>query len=446
MTKTSRQIFENHFQPSALKEVIDTYLSPSSARGVDGTNYDHFVDRANDETNLISSRALTGPYSFSPFRQKLIVKDAESPPRQVSIPTIRDKIALRALNNFLSEIFYEARPQHSHPVISTAIKSIDEAASDDSFIKLDIKSFYDGIQHESLLKNLRRKIRSTEPIKMIASAITTPTGSNISESKVNTVGVPQGLSISNILASIYLQSIDEKYQFMPGLAYHRYVDDILCIAPSSKAHSISTAISKDLKSKKKLNTHSVGSGKSMIVPISDGVEYLGYSFKGGCVSVRKATEKKLLPSLMRIIHSATKKDLPRSIWRINLRISGCRFNGSNIGWVFYFSQINDIQLLARMDAQIKRAIRRRFGSAEYGSCKRLVKAYHEAKYNHQSGRYFYNFDTIDRANMIALLERLFPGRLSSLEEKSESEIRKIFNRAISREVREMERDTLGDFS
>lgn len=446
MKPTSRQVFLKHFAPESLREIIDLHLAPSTARGVDGTNYERFIEKQESEVELISSRAISGNYHFSPYRQKLIIKDAKSPPRQVSIPTIRDKIALRALNNFLSELYHDARPQHSHPVISSVISSIHVASPGDAFIKLDIRSFYDGINHKVLLGNLRRKIRSDEPIALIEAAMTTPTGATVSEKEINQVGVPQGLSLSNILASIYLRDIDKKYEAMTGVTYHRYVDDILCIVPSANAESIAKSISGDLLKRKKLKSHPIGSGKSDIFPISESVDYLGYCFSGGRVTVRKSTEKKLLSSLMRIIHSANSENLTRSLWRLNLRISGCRINQSNVGWIFYFSQINDLKLLSRVDAQVKKSIKAKFGEVEYSKCKRLIKAYHEVKFNLKDSGYFYNFDKYSRAMMVELLTRVFPGRFYNLDVKSDADIQRIFNRVVTREVREMERDTLGGFS
>lgn len=149
---------------------------------------------------------------------------------------------------------------------------------------------------------------------------------------------------------------------------------------------------------------------------------------------------------MRIIHSATIDSLDKTIWRINLRISGCRLNESNVGWMFYFSQINDKVLLSRIDAQVKRAITNKFDAATYNKCKRLIKSYHEVKYNYQDSKYFYNFDKFDRSEMTALLNKVFPNRFSNLDQRTDAEVRRIFNRVVTREVREMERDTLGAFS
>lgn len=446
MIRTSSEVFARHFSEHILQEIVDDYLKEGVARGVDGTSYDGFIAKRDHEIGLISRRALSGSYRFSPYRQKLILKDASSAPRQVSIPTLRDRVALRALNNFLAEIFHECRPQHSHPIITSVLRSVSEMRDDECFIKLDIKSFYDSINHDILLSAVRRRIRSDNPIRILSSALKTPTGTIVASGGVNEIGVPQGLSISNILSALYLKSIDEKYHSMLGVSYHRYVDDILCIANANEAEYIAGDIKRRLKREKKLSCHALGTGKSMISRVGSDVQYLGYLIGTQKVSVRTATEKKLMTSIMEIVFGATPDSVDRAIWRVNLRITGCRFFQSNVGWMFYFSQINDISLLKKMDVQIRSAVVRKFGVDVANRVKRLVSAYHQIKHNHRDSTYFPNFDTFSRDQKIAHLELLAPGKFRDLEAKTDAQISRIFGSSVWREVRRMERDTLGAFS
>ncbi len=76
-------------------------------------------------------------------------------------------------------------------------------------------------------------------ISLVSKIIKNPTiefGMKKDESNLeNTKGVPQGLSLSNILANLYLRDFDNKMKTFEQdnssgvLAYHRYVDDILII-------------------------------------------------------------------------------------------------------------------------------------------------------------------------------------------------------------------------
>ena len=136
-----------------------------------------------------------------------------------------------------------------------------------------------------------------------------------------------------------------------------------------------------------------------------------------------------------------KRDCP-----VNLRVTGCKISGTNVGWIFYFSQIDDLSLLSKMDAQIRAAVIKRFGEPAAGAVKRLLKAYHQAKYYHRDSNYYPDFGTYDREEMVRHLELLAPGRFRNLVDKTDLEIRRIFSSSVWREVKRMERDTLGNFS
>ncbi|MCE2918710.1 MAG: reverse transcriptase domain-containing protein [Acetobacteraceae bacterium] len=418
-----------------------TYLAPDIARGVDGANFENFSSNKGAELSIINRKVLSGTYKFTPFREKLILKRANQIPRQVSIPTIRDRVTLRALNNFLADVFPDARPMHSHHTVSAAIQSIGQAGPHHSFIKLDIETFYDDINHDLLLENLYAKACFSPFLELVRSALSTPTGLTLAARQSRSKGVPQGLSVSNILASIYLKEIDDKYKDYRGIQYYRYVDDILCIAPTEHAKRIAAEITSDLLQNRRLTVHKLNGGKSAIFSSSARIEYLGYVFEGKIVSVRDNSVQKLLNGLMRMVHTTEEAGLLRTIWGMNLRISGCQYQGKKIGWMFYFSQINDLSLLAQIDSQLKKAMQWKFGHDKVEQCKRLLKTYYEIKYNLRDTAYIPNFDITSDIEKERVLERIDPNRkytAKTLQEK--------FDRLINREIRDMERDTIGALS
>ena len=437
MRKTSADNFKHHFSMESLESIVKSNLRAGLARGVDGVSYDRFMSSKNEHLNLINRKVLNGSYGFTPFREKLLLKGAHQAPRQVSIPTIRDRVTLRALNNFLVDTFPQARPTHSHHTVSAVIRAIRDSGPNQSFIKLDIKTFYDDIDHKILLKNLGSKIRFQSAHKLLHAALTTPTGTSVADDEKRVKGVPQGLSISNILASIYLMNIDRTYNAHPDLSYHRYVDDILCVAPSETAADFFKDIQSSLEKKKRLVIHKIGSGKSAILQSTERLDYLGYSFFGKNVSVREKSIQKLLNSLMQIIHTTKESSLKRSLWRLNLRISGCQYQKNKLGWMFYFSQIDDLSLLVRIDAQIRKAFIRKFGAEKAKECKRLIKAYHEIKYNLKRTHYVPNFDVITHADKRAILDVVEPKR-----SYVDNQVEAAFDRLIAKEIRDMERDTI----
>ena len=74
-------------------------------------------------------------------------------------------------------------------------------------------------------------VRKKEILHLLKDAISQATLAKPSGGKKSyqTKGVPQGLSISNILANIYMAPIDCKYSKKSSYKYYRYVDDILIL-------------------------------------------------------------------------------------------------------------------------------------------------------------------------------------------------------------------------
>ena len=443
---SSKLIFNSSFSPENIKEVIESRLSAHTARGVDGVGFSTFSEVVDQQVAFISSKATNQLYKFSPYREKLILKGAGSLPRVVSVPTIRDRVTLRCLNNFLCLVFPECKPPHAHPVVTKAIRNFANSQAADAFIKLDVKGFYDNINHKILIQQLRRRIKHEPAISLILAALTTPTGATVKEAKRNLLGVPQGLSISNILASIYMLDVDLTYGSKLDLDYHRYVDDILVKTSSTEAEAISLQIFKHLKKSRKLTIHPLGSGKSAIYNFGQSVSYLGYKFNGHSVSVRDESVKKVMTSIMKIVMGIRETNVEKSLWRLNLRISGCRIEGSNVGWLFYFSQINDHQILFRLDKQIKERLRRIGRPELYSRCKSFIKAHREIKYNSTNTNYVFDFDQFSRVQMLDAIYLIKPSLSGKLDNKTDSEIKYIFFKTMYREAREMEKDTLGSFS
>ena len=73
----------------------------------------------------------------------------------------------------------------------------------------------------------------------------------------NTKGVPQGLPISNILASIYLLEFDKIYKTNTCISYFRYVDDILIFTSNKNKKKIKESIEDNIENKFLLELNAV---------------------------------------------------------------------------------------------------------------------------------------------------------------------------------------------
>lgn len=442
-------LFRSNFGRAHLRAIFDEFIAEGSAVGRDGVSVDTFADRLDDEITIILRKVNSCTYEFTSYKEKLISKGATKPPRQLSIPTVRDKLVLK----FLAELLTQIYPNHVSRVPHSTIKQVHQVSSvcphSHSYLRLDIQSYFPSIDHKILMRILRRKIRKREILHLIENAIKTPTGRKKLESNLNAVGVPQGLSISNILSSIYLEDIDNRLRAVSGCEYFRFVDDILMIGPDAAVKDLGQSVPALMKSKRKIECHKVGKGsKSVIVPLPDGIDYLGYRYCISQIEVREASFKKMFLNVMKLIsamkYAGNKGPL---IWKLNLRISGCHFQGRKIGWLFFFAQSNNTKQLKQLDAFVVQNASKHLAPGDMVRLKRFVKAYHEIRYNADESSYFPDFDNLDdeqkKQQIGVLMPRMTRARLDLM---MTDELDQLFRKCISREIADLERDMMEAFS
>lgn len=429
-----------YFENEYLKDLYLKYITLSSATGIDNMSHKLLWPILEQQLLIINKKVSTGTYVFSKYKLKLISKGRGKSPREISIPTLRDKIALRALCDLLQKKYSGFLENNQPQVIVKKIKNDIFLGPYDVFLKFDVSNFYPSINHEILMDKLKHKIVNESILKFIFSALTSPTVSRSSkQDKKNNVGVPQGLSISNVLAAIYLSEIDVFFKERDDLSYYRYVDDVLILCKNEESNDISSLVIEKFKSLDLIIydplTHPEKSAKGTL---SDGyLSYLGYSFQGGVISPRSGSIERLRESLMAIFTGYKHSNL-KSVsfleWRVNLRITGCIFEGKSKGWMFFFSEINNENLLHEIDFFVKKACVR-FGVKI--KLKSLVRTHFEIKYNRFETKYIPNFDTYVEADKVYILNNYFN---KSTENLTSLEIDYHFRKRISRQVKDIETD------
>lgn len=99
---SASKIFKSLFKKQRLIDVFSDHIAGSAAVGLDRIRPIHFQKNLTSEVSGICERVMAGTYKFTSFKQKLISKGANSLPRVISIPTVRDRITLRVLCDFLN--------------------------------------------------------------------------------------------------------------------------------------------------------------------------------------------------------------------------------------------------------------------------------------------------------------------------------------------------------
>lgn len=365
----------------------------------------------------------------------MVNKGKGKPPRDLYIPTIRDRLLLKAMNNFLSKIYEAEIDQKMPQMVIRDVKNILESNKYDSFIKVDIKSFYPSINVDILFRIIKKKVRGQVFIRLLKQALNPKNAQG--SSKID--GVPQGLSISNTLAYIYLIDIDCYFNLLDDVEYFRYVDDIFILCKKSDSVEIIADLMRLFESKK-LTLHPIekSGSKSKFGSISlDTFDYLGYMFSNGKVTVRNSSVNTMRIGLVEIFTAykyATNKNPDFLRWRLDLKISGCIHEGKMRGWLFFFSQINDLSLIYELDHFVKILSHKFKVESILPTTKKFSTAFFEITHNLSRTKYIPNFDKFSHEEKVKVLESYFKFTCSGL---SEEEVDYNFQKRIKKQVNKL---------
>lgn len=464
--------FHELFSINNLKKISDENIQHFTAVGIDKMDYDNFTDQQSEITGNISRKVNDGSYEFTRYKEKLILKDRYSLPRCISIPTLTDRVCLKACHEYLNAKLSDFGVERL-PLPQESIKSVSEALDDnefDYFIQLDISDFYGSINHFLLFNILKSEINNTIFLDLIKKAIENTTGNDDPCSiNKNIVGVPQGLSISNILAHIYMVYFDNKYKDDNRLFYTRYVDDILIFCNKTEKKQILKDLIYDLERNHmlSLNLNKFREGKID----ESSFRFLGYCNKKSndnsqLLSVPKSKVVKLQD---RIMAKITKYKKTRNVkkgdgypkyptaqkilvFELNLMISGAiskkidkeTTKVRRYGWIFYYSQLTDLTILYELDAFIHKKLDKILDNNErnqvFRNLKSFSRAYYETRFNLANSKYFLMPDEFNLAKQKKFLRETY--NLTIKSSATEKEIEKLFYRYCYKRIRDENEDVL----
>jgi len=231
----------HHIDLAWLHEAYDQ-TRKDGAVGVDGqTAADYEANLMGNLQDLLD-RAKSGTYVAPPVRRVHIPK-AGSPheTRPLGIPTFEDKILQRAVLMVLEPIYeadfldvsYGFRPgRGAHGAIGSLWQHATKMGGD-WVVDVDLRKFFDTIDHGHLREFLKRRVRDGVILRLIGKWL----NAGVLEDGVLTTpeqGTPQGGVISPLLANIVLHYVlDEWFQKevrprLKGAAFLiRYADDFV---------------------------------------------------------------------------------------------------------------------------------------------------------------------------------------------------------------------------
>lgn len=202
--------------------------------GIDGESLEMFERNREDNLYKLWNRMSSGSYMPPPVRRFEIQKKGGGT-RPLGIPTVTDRIAQMVVRQHLEpkcevmfhENSYAYRPNRSaHDAVRMAQRRCLEYSW---VIDLDIKSFFDTIPHELLMKAVKRHTEQSWILLYIERWLKAPVQLANGEIEARTRGTPQGSVISPLLANLFLHYTFDEWmkRNISYCPFERYADDAI---------------------------------------------------------------------------------------------------------------------------------------------------------------------------------------------------------------------------
>ena len=322
----------------------------AGAAGIDRMTVEEFERREDELVKLIHDKLEDGTYRFKPARRKLIPKKGSSKKRKLGIPVVMDRIVSQSMNLTFEGIyapgftesnfgFRRGRSQHG------AIKHVQRVVVDgyDWCASIDLKSFFDEIPHDLILKLIRGQIADEGLVTLVARALKAGV---MVEGKLEktTKGCPQGSPVSPMLSNIVLNELDHELE-KRGHRYCRWADDFLVLLKSERAAMrVMDGIVKYLEEELHLP---VNTEKSEVARVKD-VTFLGFQILRGKIRVSNDARVRFKDK----IRELTRRNNPLSMYQ-NIQ----ELNKYIRGWVAYFGIQEFKTLFGEFDGWIRSRLR-----------------------------------------------------------------------------------------
>lgn len=281
--------------------VYEAYLrvkANKGAAGVDGQSVEQFEQDLKGNLYKLWNRMSSGCYFPPPVRMVEIPKPGGKGVRVLGVPAVADRIAQTvaalALEPEVEKIFhpdsYGYRPRKS--ALDAVAACRERCWHSDWVIDLDIKGFFDNLDHDLVLKAVAHHTDQKWILlyvrRWLKAPLQRPDGTLVARDR----GSPQGSAISPLLANLFMHYALDAWmgREFPAVRFERYCDDVVIHCHSEEqARQVRDAIARRLARCGGLQLHP---DKTRIVYCKDGkrrgsYDYTSFTFLGYGFRVRK---------------------------------------------------------------------------------------------------------------------------------------------------------------
>jgi len=332
--------------------------SNNGSAGVDGMSVKELYEYLSNNRESIESKLREGKYLPQAILGVEIPK-SKGKTRLLGIPTVVDRLWQQAVAQVIAIKFemefedysYGFRPnRNAQQAVLKAQEYINSGYQ--HIVDIDLKNFFDEVDHCTLLQLLYRKVKCPITLRLIRKWLRAPiliNGKLVKRRK----GVPQGSPLSPLLSNIMLNELDKEMEEQ-GLRYVRYADDFSIYAKSKQtARKIGNSIYLFLKNKLKLPINREKSGIRKPVNFT----ILGFNFvptyiKGEKGKYQLVVSEKGWKSLKQKLKTITRKTTPCTF---NERIQ--RLKEVQRGWLGYYRMASIQIKLYNLDGWLRNRLR-----------------------------------------------------------------------------------------
>lgn len=366
----------------AVFEAWKKVRANKGAAGVDEVSVAGFEEGLENNLYKLWNRMASGAYFPPPVRRVMIPK-ADGGERPLGIPTVGDRVAQMVakacLEPLVEPMFHP--DSYAYRAGKSALDAVGQARQRcwryDWVVDLDIRGFFDNIDHALMLHAVRKHTNCKWLLLYIERWLKAPVMDEHGVEFSRERGTPQGGVISPLLANLFLHYVfdawmAEKY---PAIPFERYADDVVVHCKSeAQARFVLEKITQRL-SRCKLEAHPE---KTKIVYCKDDdrsggysnehFDFLGYTFRPR--GAKNQEGKRFVGFLPGVSPKALKRisaEIRR--WRLHLRSDQSleslarRCNAKIRGWLTYYGAYYKSALypvLKRLNRYLVRWVRRKY--------------------------------------------------------------------------------------
>jgi RNA-directed DNA polymerase len=284
----------------------------------------------------------------------------------LTVPTVRDRVVQTALVHVIEPIldatfhprsfgFRHGRGCHD------ALRCVEEllAAGYVYVVDADLKSYFDTIPKDRLLKMVQQKISDRRVLSLIKQFLDQGIMEDL-RTWTPEAGVPQGAVLSPVLSNAYLNPLDHQMA-ESGFQMVRYADDFVILCRTREEAEAALAAVRVWVETQGLQLHPE---KTHIVDArTESFSFLGYSFRGENRFPRAKSHRKFVDRIRELTPRKSGDSLEFTLQRIN-RVTR--------GWFTYFRHCY-WRIFKTYDGMIRRRLRRMLLKRHRRNRKRLPR-------------------------------------------------------------------------